>query len=709
MGDTRPESLEVKEVEMHEAIEQRTPRRRAAAFGVLGVLALGVFLVLGEARSDALAVTEQSAEVENAGQATANSGGNVAVGNASSNSAANLQGAGAAAGGEDAVAVNAGGASNESDGTAIVATGDASATGVASSTEIVQVTGDGGGGALALTDQSAEVENTGAALAISGGNVAVGNASDNDAANLQLAGAGALGGDAVAANVGGAANVSDGTAVIVTGDATAVGVVADTEIAQIAGSGGGLSLTEQEAEVTNVGLAAANTGGNIAVGNASDNEALNAQGAFALGLGGDAVAVNFGGAANISDGTAIIVTGDATAVGVASWTDIAQLAGGGGLSLTDQDAEVANVGLAAANTGGNIAVGNTSDNDALNVQGAFALGLGGPAVAVTGPPSSSRATPPRSAWPPEPTSPSWPGSGDGAGAGRNSRQQQIAAHGPPCVRREINKGARARPDRGPEERSEPENRLCRMLASDPMTTNDGPTRSPNPGRRGNPGTWIERERSVRRYLSALEAARSGRDANRTADAVTRRIHKIDELMVSADPLTRLGLTQERVELHAERLRISNGRPTNLGELERDFVRSAKAYGERVGVTYAAWRQVGVDADVLERAKIGRPAKRTGPTPPEQAAPDGGATAVSDGAVEASVAPAASNGADASPAEVPAEPAERVPEPGPTKLERPAASADGDGQADPGVMNGERAAALAAWMAESGDVEPQVKP
>ncbi len=196
-----------------------------------------------------------------------------------------------------------------------------------------------------------------------------------------------------------------------------------------------------------------------------------------------------------------------------------------------------------------------------------------------------------------------------------------------------------------------------------------------------------------------------------ADTITRRIHKLDELMVSADPLTRLQLTQERVELHAERLRVANGRQTGLAELEGDFVRSAKAYGERAGVSYAAWRQMGVDADVLERAKIGRASKRTGPVPSEQRGADGAGPTTPPDVVQPPSPPVASNGAEAPAADTAGAPTEGVPEPGPTKLERPAASADGDGQSDPdpGAVNGERAAALAAWMAESGDVEPHVTP
>jgi hypothetical protein len=79
---------------------------------------------------------------------------------------------------------------------------------------------------------------------------------------------------------------------------------------------------------------------------------------------------------NDSDGTAVIETGDANAVGNVSNTEINQTADavGGGV---DQDATVVNVGDAVANTGGNTAIGNNSTNVASNEQTAVAVGDGG--------------------------------------------------------------------------------------------------------------------------------------------------------------------------------------------------------------------------------------------------------------------------------------------------------------------------------------------
>jgi len=165
----------------------------------------------------------------------------------------------------------------------------------------------------------------------------VGNASDNEADNDQDAdadsdGGHCCGGWAIASNFGGASNHSDGTASIETGDATATGVDADIFINQISTGGccfGGGS--DQSVDVDNEGFAIANTGFNLAVGNASDNEADNDQDADADSdgghcCGGDAVAINVGGASNHSDGSAHIDTGDATAVGVLSATFVSQVA-----------------------------------------------------------------------------------------------------------------------------------------------------------------------------------------------------------------------------------------------------------------------------------------------------------------------------------------------------------------------------------------------
>ena len=124
----------------------------------------------------------------------------------------------------------------------------------------------------------------------------------------------------------------------------------------------------------------------------------------------------------------------------------------------------------------------------------------------------------------------------------------------------------------------------------------------------------EQVRIVRRYLSTLDALRPGRGPKRAADAIANRLLKIEELLISADPISRLHLTQERIDLDAEAIRLGNGNEADLSELEADFIKVAKSYGERCGVTYSAWRQIGVDADVLEKAGIVRLRKPGQPAP-----------------------------------------------------------------------------------------------
>lgn len=115
----------------------------------------------------------------------------------------------------------------------------------------------------------------------------------------------------------------------------------------------------------------------------------------------------------------------------------------------------------------------------------------------------------------------------------------------------------------------------------------------------------EHGRVVRRYLGALETEKAAKGRKRGLEAIQNRLLKIDELLITADPLTRLHLTQERIDLHAEVVRVTNGADSDFKSVEADFVKVARAYGEYTGVTYAAWRQVGVETDVLERAGIAR--------------------------------------------------------------------------------------------------------
>ena len=113
----------------------------------------------------------------------------------------------------------------------------------------------------------------------------------------------------------------------------------------------------------------------------------------------------------------------------------------------------------------------------------------------------------------------------------------------------------------------------------------------------------EQGRAVRRYLEALEAHRPKRGRKRTPDSIKRRLGDIETKLETADPLTRLQLVQERMNLEMELATKSEA--VDIAALEEEFVAAAKEYGERKGISYGAWREAGVDAAVLKRAEIRR--------------------------------------------------------------------------------------------------------
>ena len=110
-------------------------------------------------------------------------------------------------------------------------------------------------------------------------------------------------------------------------------------------------------------------------------------------------------------------------------------------------------------------------------------------------------------------------------------------------------------------------------------------------------------RAVRRYLEALEAHKPRRGRKRTVDSMKQRLSAIEEALASAEPLDRLHLVQERMDLEAE---ISSaGEKLDIATLEADFVAAASPYSRRKGISYSAWRELGVPAATLKKAGIGR--------------------------------------------------------------------------------------------------------
>jgi len=78
---------------------------------------------------------------------------------------------------------------------------------------------------------------------------------------------------------------------------------------------------------------------------------------------------------------------------------------------------------------------------------------------------------------------------------------------------------------------------------------------------------------------------------------------VNERLAGADALGRLHLLQEKSDLEAELARVVAN--DELATLEKSFVTVARAYGQRKGIGYHAWRSAGVSAAVLQRAGISR--------------------------------------------------------------------------------------------------------
>ena len=108
---------------------------------------------------------------------------------------------------------------------------------------------------------------------------------------------------------------------------------------------------------------------------------------------------------------------------------------------------------------------------------------------------------------------------------------------------------------------------------------------------------------VRRYLEAIEAPKR-RGRQRTVEGMRRRLKAIERELEGASAIKRLQLIQEQTDLQAELDEKAN-RPVDLDALRKDFIKVARTYGERKGISYTTWRAVGVDAGTLKAAGIKR--------------------------------------------------------------------------------------------------------
>ena len=107
-------------------------------------------------------------------------------------------------------------------------------------------------------------------------------------------------------------------------------------------------------------------------------------------------------------------------------------------------------------------------------------------------------------------------------------------------------------------------------------------------------------RAIKAYLIALQSRRPGRPV--TKKSLEERLGRLTEkIEATDDPLGSVELIQKRLDLETALAEFDER--SDFDMLEAGFVRHAKPYSERKGITYTAWRQVGVRAAVLKKAGI----------------------------------------------------------------------------------------------------------
>jgi hypothetical protein len=103
---------------------------------------------------------------------------------------------------------------------------------------------------------------------------------------------------------------------------------------------------------------------------------------------------------------------------------------------------------------------------------------------------------------------------------------------------------------------------------------------------------------VRDYLNALTTAKpAGRRPSATPEQLQEQID------AESDPVKRVELIQRRLDLE-DRLAAKQARP-DLDSLQDAFVAVAADYATHKGITYTAFRELGVPAPVLQQAGIPR--------------------------------------------------------------------------------------------------------
>lgn len=108
-------------------------------------------------------------------------------------------------------------------------------------------------------------------------------------------------------------------------------------------------------------------------------------------------------------------------------------------------------------------------------------------------------------------------------------------------------------------------------------------------------------RTIREYLEIVESTKPRRGRRRTPESINRRLAIINSTLRQADPVTKVRLLQERLDLRTELAGMKT--KSQIAEAESRFVKVARLFSKRNGITYDAWREFGVADSVLKKAGI----------------------------------------------------------------------------------------------------------
>jgi hypothetical protein len=134
-----------------------------------------------------------------------------------------------------------------------------------------------------------------------------------------------------------------------------------------------------------------------------------------------------------------------------------------------------------------------------------------------------------------------------------------------------------------------------------MATAKKQTRSMSPAHKKALAEGRSEGAAVRRYLEALEYSRPRRGRPRTAASIKKQLASVEKGLVDAEALSRLQLLQQQEDLELALSEINGA--SEIVNLEKDFVKVARSYGERKGISYQTWRRFGVSATVLSAAGV----------------------------------------------------------------------------------------------------------